>query len=301
MGEVLPPERLRQRRQEVALRQVADREHVEEAVVRLRVGADDHPAAEGLAVRDDDVVHVADAGLAVDRQAELRVLPLREDRERRPEVGDLAAERLRRLVRALGDRAAHARARDVREVRRRRRCRPRPGSSRDRGRSSSSSPSRRRRWRRRACAGSCRCGRSPSRCRAGSRRSRRPRARRSRSRPRSRSRRRRRRRAASRRRPRRRGRGRRAGPAAPRRACRPRAPSSRRGAPSPAQRRPVDPFAEAGLTRKTVSLMSRGRGGEGHARHPVDGGLHLVVRHPLELALDDDVADDQQAAGLDAA
>ena len=52
---------LRQRHEQVALGQVADREHVEEAVVRLRVGADDHPAAEGLAVRDDDVVHAAAA------------------------------------------------------------------------------------------------------------------------------------------------------------------------------------------------------------------------------------------------
>src|SRR5205823_9128325 len=36
--------------------------------------------------------------------------------EGRPEIGGLAAERLRRLVRALGDRAAHPGARDVREV-----------------------------------------------------------------------------------------------------------------------------------------------------------------------------------------
>src|SRR5688500_2992566 len=65
------------------------------------------------------------------------------------------------------------------------------------------------------------------------------------------------------------------------------------------QRRPVEPFADAGLTRKTVSLMSGG-GRERDARHPVDGCLHLVVRDALELTLDDDVAHDQQAAGLHA-
>ena len=117
MRQVLAAVGLREGHEQVALGQVADREHVEEAVVGLGLGADDHPAAEGAPVRDDDVVHAAAADLVVDRDADLAVLPAREDGERRPEVGDLAAERLRRLVRALRDRAAHACARDVREVR----------------------------------------------------------------------------------------------------------------------------------------------------------------------------------------
>src|SRR6185437_298465 len=69
--------------------------------------------------------------------------------------------------------------------------------------------------------------------------------------------------------------------------------------------RPVAPFSEAGLTRKTVRavLMLRllGRGRQGDPCHPVDGGLELLVRDPLELTLDDDVAHGQQAAGLDPA
>src|SRR5687768_16668340 len=64
------------------------------------------------------------------------------------------------------------------------------------------------------------------------------------------------------------------------------------------QRLPVAPLLDAGLTRKTVSLMGCRR--EGDACHPVDCGLHLVVGDPLELTLDDDVADDEEAAGLHA-
>src|SRR5439155_6265964 len=68
------------------------------------------------------------------------------------------------------------------------------------------------------------------------------------------------------------------------------------------QRFPVDPFAEAGLTRKTVvGLMIGCRGAECDARHAVDRGAQIVVRDPRELAADDDVAHRQQAAGLDAA
>ena len=49
VGQVRAAVGLRQRHEQVALRQVADREHVEEAVVGLGVGADHHPAAEVLA------------------------------------------------------------------------------------------------------------------------------------------------------------------------------------------------------------------------------------------------------------
>src|SRR5438067_1246595 len=65
------------------------------------------------------------------------------------------------------------------------------------------------------------------------------------------------------------------------------------------QRVRVDPFADAGLTRKTVSLMA-GRGGERDSRHPVDRRLELGVGDPHELALDDDVAHGQQAPSLHA-
>src|SRR5262249_9365694 len=67
------------------------------------------------------------------------------------------------------------------------------------------------------------------------------------------------------------------------------------------QRRPVDPPAEAGLTRKTVgSLMAvAGRGGvERDPRHAVDGRAEVLVGDPYELALDHDVAHGQEAPGL---
>src|SRR5205814_10695191 len=76
-----------------------------------------HPAAEVAAVCDDDVVHPCAPALVVDGELDLGVAPAGEDRERRPEVGQLAAEGLARLVRALGDGAAHAGAPDVREIR----------------------------------------------------------------------------------------------------------------------------------------------------------------------------------------
>ena len=66
----------------------------------------------------------AGAPLAVDGHLDLGRLPAGEDGEGRPQVGGLPAERLRRLVRALRDRAAHPGARDVREGRRRVRAVP---------------------------------------------------------------------------------------------------------------------------------------------------------------------------------
>src|SRR5438309_9585689 len=65
---------------------------------------------------------------------------------------------------------------------------------------------------------------------------------------------------------------------------------------SSGQRLPVAPPADAGLTRKTVLPLIGRRGRECDACHPVDGGAQLFVRDPLELALDDDVADGEQAA-----
>src|SRR5438105_11839030 len=66
------------------------------------------------------------------------------------------------------------------------------------------------------------------------------------------------------------------------------------------QRLPVEPFADAGLTRKTVSaLMLGGHRGERDPGHPVDGGAQFVVGDPRERALDDDVADGEEAPGFD--
>ena len=67
------------------------------------------------------------------------------------------------------------------------------------------------------------------------------------------------------------------------------------------QRFPVEPAAEAGLTRKTVrpglmAVVARRGGVERDPRHPVDRGAELLVGDPDELALDDDVADREQAA-----
>src|SRR5438105_10185165 len=80
----------------------------------------------------------------------------------------------------------------------------------------------------------------------------------------------------------------------------PSSPSADARRASSGQRFPVAPLLDAGLTKKTV-LMVGGRDVERDARHAVDGGAQLVVADPLELALDDDVADGQEAAGLDAA
>src|SRR5438552_19187473 len=92
---------LRHRLEQLRARDVADQEHVEEPVVRLGLRADLHAAAEIAAVRHDHVLHPAAARLAVDRDAHLAVLPAREDGERGPGVGTLAAEPLRRPVAAL--------------------------------------------------------------------------------------------------------------------------------------------------------------------------------------------------------
>src|SRR5579862_6216929 len=65
------------------------------------------------------------------------------------------------------------------------------------------------------------------------------------------------------------------------------------------QRLPVAPFPEAGLTRNSGSLIA-GDGRERDAGHPVDGRAQLLVGDPREHALDDDVRDGEEAAGLDA-
>src|SRR3954467_7512489 len=69
---------------------------------------------------------------------------------------------------------------------------------------------------------------------------------------------------------------------------------------SSGQRLPVAPLSDAGLTRKTVLLVGDSDV-EGDLRHAVDGRPQLVVGDALELALDDDVADGQEATRLDAA
>src|SRR5213596_1103461 len=70
-------------------------------------------------------------------------------------------------------------------------------------------------------------------------------------------------------------------------------------------RRPVAPFSEAGLTRKTVrGALMLGLGGcgrQGDLCHSVNARLQVLVRDPLELLLDDHVADRQETRGLDAA
>ena len=278
MGQVRAPVDLRHRRREVALRHVADREHVEQAVVRARVGADLHPAAEVAAVRDHDVEHPPGAPLVVDRDLEVGRRPAREDRQRRPEVRRLATEHLARRVGALGDRTAHPRARDVREERHvlapvpRREGRAaqvdRP-RRRPAGRPGPHPPAR---------AGSRTSGRSPSPCREG-----RPR-------------------------PRARSRGparpfatsftepspptttsslapptaasRASSPRWPRRSLRSAGPSSPAAAArrwSSGQRRPVEPFADAGLTRKTTSGSPEsacGSRARGHWPFVERGGRH---------------------------
>ena len=101
------PVDLRQRADEVGLGDVADQQNVEEPVVRLGLGGEHHPAAQVAAVRDDDFVHASLSDLVVDGDPDLGVAPAGKDGQCRPQVRDLAAERFRRLVRALRDRAAH--------------------------------------------------------------------------------------------------------------------------------------------------------------------------------------------------
>ena len=112
---MLAAERLGERQEQVALRQVADQQDVEGAVLQICAGTDLHAPADVRAVRDDDVVHPAATSLTVDRDLDLGVAPACENRERRPEVRDLSAERLRRVVRSLCDGSAHPSAGDVRE------------------------------------------------------------------------------------------------------------------------------------------------------------------------------------------
>src|SRR5215510_8721105 len=86
----------------------------------------------------------------------------------------------------------------------------------------------------------------------------------------------------------------------------PASPSAAARCATSGQRLPVEPPAEAGLTRKTVrrALMAvlRGRCGlERDAGHAIHRSTELVVGDPHELALDDDVADGKQAPGEDAA
>src|SRR3954452_12736267 len=82
-------------------------------------------------------------------------------------------------------------------------------------------------------------------------------------------------------------------------------PKSRACRSSSGQCLPVAPFADAGLTRKTARLsgaVTSVRVGGGRQRqlgHLVDCPLHVLVGYPHELALDDDVADDEQAARPD--
>src|SRR5205807_7259666 len=67
---------------------------------------------------------------------------------------------------------------------------------------------------------------------------------------------------------------------------------------SSGQRRPVAPPSDAGLTRKTVASVIVGDRRERELGHLVDRLAHVLVGDPHELALDDHVAHDQQAAGL---
>src|SRR5919201_3368910 len=66
------------------------------------------------------------------------------------------------------------------------------------------------------------------------------------------------------------------------------------------QRLPVAPLSEAGFTRNAISVIGRDRG-QRDARHAVDSRLEILVGDARELAADDDVADGEQASGLDAA
>src|SRR5258707_1301942 len=70
---------------------------------------------------------------------------------------------------------------------------------------------------------------------------------------------------------------------------------------SSGHRLPVAPLLDAGLTRKTVLSLMSDCDVERDLGHSIDRSTQVVVRDPLELALDHDVADGEQAAGLDAA
>src|SRR5436189_4136229 len=81
----------------------------------------------------------------------------------------------------------------------------------------------------------------------------------------------------------------------------PASPSRAARCASSGQRLPVAPLSDAGLTRKKTDVLIGDRDVQSDLRHAVDGPAQVVVADPLELALDDDVADGEQAAGLDAA
>src|SRR5581483_11194706 len=94
--EVGAPVELRRRRDEIALRHVADQQDVEQAVVGPRPGREPHRAPVVLPVRDDDVVHPPLAALpGVQLHRDDRVLPLEEDADECVEEGGAPARELR--------------------------------------------------------------------------------------------------------------------------------------------------------------------------------------------------------------
>ena len=241
------------------------------------------------------------APLVADGDVDLGRLPAREDGERRVRVGDLAAERLRRLVRALGDRAAHAGAGDVGEPRLARARRPRAvagaaevdpprppvagdgdrllelardavgadevpaGAARDHGELDASSAGEAvDDLVHRAVAADATISFAP---RSAASRASRP------SWP---------------------------GPVGEQRVA---GQAERRGLVRELGPAPPGGAVLGGRVDEEDGLCSVvvGRGRERDAGHAVDGGAQLVVGDPRELALDDDVADGEQAGGLDVA
>ena len=298
---------LRRGRDEVELRDVADQHDVEEPVVGARVRGELHPAAVPAAVRDDHVVHPA-AALARRRGVTVTSVFCQRSElaDERVEERRAAAERLRHRVRAARDR--------------RRSSRP---SRRSRSSASASSPS--------PAAGRSTRPRSIVRA-APVERDARPRRRSAvgipwvrpkscpvpagrtaisapepadrRSRPRSASRRRRRRRADA---PSRRPLARELDQVA-RTLREDRVAAAARAPPRALELRPA--LARRAVAARRVdeedgvrSLIGRSarRDVEREPGHPVDRRAQLVVGDAREVALDDDVADRQQAGRLDAA
>ena len=119
---------LRHRQHEVALGHVADRDDVEETVVgQRRRGTSSSRRRRSVRSRRRRRTSARCVVSSSTVSSRLDGRPAREHGERRPEVRRLRAERLRRVVRALGDRPAHAGARDVGEARRSPRFRPTRG------------------------------------------------------------------------------------------------------------------------------------------------------------------------------
>src|SRR5262245_43437853 len=81
----------------------------------------------------------------------------------------------------------------------------------------------------------------------------------------------------------------------------PRRPASAARRAMSGQRRAVAPLSDAGLTRKTVRLMVVRDGDERELGHLIDRRAQVLVGDALELALDDDVADGEEASRLDLA